>query len=66
MRLFGRKRSDPMLVERCPRCHEPVPDGAAVCKMCGVDLQRLRDAPSGEEPEARDPHQGTTSPRRIG
>ena len=66
MRLFGRKQSDPMLVERCPHCHEPVPDGAAVCKMCGVDLGRLHQAPSGEEPESLDPREGITSPRRIG
>jgi len=65
MRLFGRQRNDPMLVERCPHCHEPIPDGAAECKMCGVDLRPLREEPSSEELDAVDPRQGTTSPRRI-
>lgn len=53
MQLFGRKRSDPMLAERCPQCHEPIPDGAVECKMCGVELSGLREAQSGTAPDPR-------------
>jgi hypothetical protein len=42
MRLFGRKRSNNEVQERCPQCNEPVPDQAVECMMCGVDLRPLR------------------------
>jgi hypothetical protein len=60
MGLFRRKRRDDEAEERCPHCSEPLPQGAARCMMCGVDLRPLRgtiaDAVS----------QGATSPRRSG
>jgi hypothetical protein len=49
MRLFGRKRRDDEVQERCPHCREPVPDEAVECKMCGVDLRPLRGVRSSEE-----------------
>jgi hypothetical protein len=48
MRLFRRKRSDEEAA-RCPRCGEPVPEGALECMMCGVALEPLREVPSDEE-----------------
>jgi hypothetical protein len=61
MGLFRRKRSEEEAEERCPRCNEPVPEGAEECMMCGVDLRPLGLAHSGGVLES----QGTTSPRRI-
>ncbi len=61
MRLFGRKRNDDEVEERCSQCGEPVPEGAVECMMCGVDLRPLGRTHSGEVLEP----QGTTSPRRI-
>jgi hypothetical protein len=52
MRLFGRKRSNDEVEERCPHCGEPVPDQAVDCMMCGVDLRPLRGRPRGEELES--------------
>jgi hypothetical protein len=49
MRLFGRKPLDDEVEERCPHCGEPVPDGAAQCMMCGVDLRPFRETPGSEE-----------------
>jgi zinc-ribbon domain len=49
MRLFGRKRNDDEVEERCPQCGEPVPEGAAECMMCGVDLRPFREVASDEE-----------------
>jgi hypothetical protein len=49
MRLFGRKRNDDEVEERCPQCGEPVPEGAAECMMCGVDLRPFRGVASDEE-----------------
>ena len=49
MRLFGRKRNDDEVEERCPQCGEPVPEGAAECMMCGVDLRPFREMASHEE-----------------
>jgi zinc ribbon protein len=54
MRLFGRKRNDDEVEERCTHCGEPVPDGAARCMMCGVDLRPFRGKPSSEELESRE------------
>lgn len=48
MRLFGRKRSDDEVEERCPHCREPVPDEALECRMCGADLRALRGGRSSE------------------
>jgi hypothetical protein len=61
MGLFRRRKSEEEAEERCPRCNEPVPDGAEECMMCGVDLRPLGRTQSGELLEP----QGTTSPRRI-
>jgi hypothetical protein len=57
MRFFRRKRSDDDEPERCPRCREPVPDGAAECMMCGLDLELFRAAlrTEGAEAPAADP-----------
>jgi hypothetical protein len=52
MRLFGRKRRDVEVEERCLRCGEPVPQGAAECMMCGVDLRPFRAASGAQEPRA--------------
>jgi zinc-ribbon domain len=52
MRLFGRKRSNDEVEERCPHCGEPVPDQAVDCMMCGVDLRPLRGRQSSEELES--------------
>jgi zinc-ribbon domain len=52
MRFFRRKRSDDEEVERCPRCGEPVPEGAVECMMCGVALEPLRAVPQSERTEA--------------
>jgi len=41
MRLFGRKQPEDE-VARCPRCGEPIPEGAVECMMCGVALLPLR------------------------
>ena len=60
MRLFGRKRSNDEVEERCPHCGEPVPDQAVDCMMCGVDLRPLRGRPSSEELES------STSPPPAG
>jgi zinc-ribbon domain len=51
MRWFGRKRKveDEEEVARCPRCGEPVPEGAVDCMMCGVALEPLRELSSEEE-----------------
>jgi hypothetical protein len=51
MRFFRRKRSDE--TERCPRCSEPVPEGAAECMMCGLPLEPFRAALSSEEAETQ-------------
>jgi predicted amidophosphoribosyltransferase len=51
MQLFRRKRSDDDQTERCPRCNEPVPEGAADCMMCGLPLAQSQAALSGEEAE---------------
>ena len=53
--MFRRKRKDEE-VARCPRCSEPLPEGAVECKMCGVALDPLRDLSSEEE--ARSPETG--------
>ena len=52
MRLFRRKPTDDEVEVRCPQCGEPVPDGAAQCMMCGVDLRPFRETPGGEELES--------------
>ena len=52
MRLFGRKPTDEETEERCPQCGERVPDGAADCLMCGVDLRPFRRASGSEELES--------------
>ena len=52
MRLFGRKPRDVELEERCLRCGEPVPQGAAECMMCGVDLRPFRAASDAQESRA--------------
>ena len=52
MRLFGRKRSNDEVEERCPHCGEPVPNQAVDCMMCGVDLRPLRGQPRSEELES--------------
>jgi hypothetical protein len=57
MGLFGRKRSEDEVEERCPHCREPLPEGAEKCVMCGIDLRPLQGWASTP--------QGTTSPRRI-
>jgi zinc-ribbon domain len=49
MRLFRRKPIDDEVEERCPQCGEPVPDGAADCMMCGVDLRPYRGTPGSPE-----------------
>ena len=59
MGLFGRKSRHDEAEERCPRCSEPLPEGAVECVMCGIDLRPLR----GER--ADEVLQGVTSPRRI-
>jgi hypothetical protein len=53
MRLFRRNRSDEDEVARCPRCREPVPEGAVECMMCGEALEPLREVQSDED--ARSP-----------
>jgi predicted amidophosphoribosyltransferase len=53
MRFFGRKRSNHDETERCPRCREPVPDGATECMMCGLPLEPFRAALSSEEAETQ-------------
>lgn len=53
MRFFRRKRSDDDETERCPRCSEPVPEGAAECMMCGLPLEPFRAALSSEEAETQ-------------
>jgi hypothetical protein len=50
MRFFQRKRSDDD-TERCPRCRELVPEGAAECMMCGLPLKPFRATLSAEEPK---------------
>jgi hypothetical protein len=52
MRLFGRERRDAEVEERCPRCGEPVPQGAAECMMCGADLRPFRAASGAQQPKA--------------
>ena len=52
MRLFGRKRSNDEIEDRCPQCGEPVPDQAVECMMCGVDLRPLRRRPNSEALES--------------
>jgi hypothetical protein len=52
MRLFGRKRRDAEVEERCQHCGEPVPQGAAECMMCGVDLRPFRAVSGAQEPQA--------------
>jgi hypothetical protein len=47
MRFFRRKRLDDDDTERCPRCREAVPEGAAECMMCGLPLEPFRAALSG-------------------
>ena len=49
MGLFRRKPIGDDQVERCPRCREPLPDGADECMMCGVALDPLRGVQSSEE-----------------
>ena len=39
MRLFGCKHSEDENEERCPYCSEPIPEGAADCKMCGAAIK---------------------------
>jgi hypothetical protein len=51
--MFGRQRNDDEAEERCPQCGEPVPEGAAECMMCGVDLRPLREVPSDGEAASR-------------
>jgi hypothetical protein len=58
MRLFGRKPSDDEVEDRCPHCGERVPEGAAQCMMCGVDLRPFRGSSDSRElrtPEADSP-----------
>jgi zinc ribbon protein len=53
MRLFGRKRSEDEIEERCPYCGEPVPEGAVDCMMCGAALMPFQAAarsPKDEPP----------------
>jgi zinc ribbon protein len=52
MRLFGRKRRDAEVEERCLHCGEPVPQGAAECMMCGMDLRPFGAASDAEAPKA--------------
>jgi uncharacterized protein with PIN domain len=59
MGLFERKRRHDEAEERCPRCSEPLPQGAAECMMCGTDLRPHRGTRADEVP------QGVTSPRRM-
>ena len=47
--MFGRKRNDDEVEERCPQCGEPVLEGAVECMMCGADLRPLRKVPSDGE-----------------
>lgn len=54
MRLFRRKTTVFEDRERCPRCAEPVPEGASGCAMCGLDLRPLRPSSRvGQEEKAR-------------
>ena len=55
MRLFGRKRTEEEIA-RCPRCGEPVPEGAVDCMMCGVALGPHRERPSAEDARGVMPH----------
>jgi hypothetical protein len=48
MGLFRKKRPEWDDDERCPRCRERLPEGAAECMMCGLALAPLR----GESPRA--------------
>jgi predicted amidophosphoribosyltransferase len=49
MSLFRRNPPHSELeVERCPRCREPVPEEAAMCTMCGLPLEPVRD--TAEDP----------------
>jgi predicted amidophosphoribosyltransferase len=52
MRFFRRKHSDHDETGRCPRCREPVPEGAAECMMCGLPLEPFRAALRDAEVEA--------------
>ena len=51
MRLFKKKRPDWDEGERCPRCRERLPEGAAECMMCGVALAPLRGGPGQAQRE---------------
>ena len=53
MRLFGRKRSEDENEERCPYCGEPIPEGAADCKMCGTAIKPTPAAAHSAEDERR-------------
>jgi hypothetical protein len=54
VRLFRRKTTVFEDRERCPRCAEPVPEGASGCAMCGLDLRPLRPSSRvGQEEKAR-------------
>jgi hypothetical protein len=51
---FRRKTTVTEERERRPRCAEPVPEGADVCAICGVDLRPLRPSSLvGQEEKAR-------------
>jgi hypothetical protein len=51
MRLFGRKRSEDEIEERCPYCDEPVPESAIDCMMCGAALKPLQATAGSPEDE---------------
>ena len=63
MRLFGRKRSEDETEERCPYCSEPIPEGAADCKMCGAALKPTPAAAHSAEDEA--PPEGASGPAPL-
>jgi predicted amidophosphoribosyltransferase len=42
MSLFRRKQQSEEEDERCPNCRERVPEGAATCEMCGLDLAEAK------------------------
>ena len=50
MGLFRRKHLTEEDNERCPRCRERVPEGAAACMMCGLALDPVRDTARDSEP----------------
>ena len=46
MRFLRRKPKDEEFLEgRCAICHEPLPDEAIECNMCGAPAQRIPPKP---------------------